>query len=267
MRNIKLVLEYDGTDFSGSQLQAGRRTVQGELEIALARLTGLKVGERCKVNLAGRTDSGVHARGQVASFRTESGHTLETFRRGLNAVLPFDLAVLQAEEVDEKFHARFSAKERFYRYSIVNRVGRSPLARRFAHQVAEPLDVEVMQKAVAKLVGEHDFASFAGAGWGVPAEAEPTENEVEAASNLRPSTVRRITQAEWRRELEGGLVLELAGNAFLPHMVRNIVGTLLLVGKGERTPDDFEEILTARDRRRAGPTAPACGLCLVEVRY
>lgn len=261
MRNLKLVLEYDGTDFKGSQLQAGARTVQGELEKALASLTGLPEGQRCKVSLAGRTDSGVHASGQVASFKTESVHSIETFRRGLNALLPFDLAVLAAAEVDEHFHARFSATERRYRYTVLNRAVRSPLARRYAYQVSGKLDLEAMQAATGKLVGEHDFASFAGAGWGVPGEDSDDETEE------RPSTVRRLTQAEWQTQAGETLELELAGNAFLPHMVRNIVGTLLLVGKGALTPDGFMEILAAGDRRRAGPTAPACGLCLVEVRY
>ncbi|HEX2915044.1 MAG TPA: tRNA pseudouridine(38-40) synthase TruA [Chloroflexia bacterium] len=266
MRNIKLVLEYDGTDFSGSQLQANGRTVQGELEKALASLTGLPAGERCKVSLAGRTDTGVHASGQVANFKTASAHSLETFRRGLNALLPFDIAVLSVEEVDEEFHARFSARERYYRYRILNRPARSPLLRRYALQVAQPLKLEAMQAAANRLVGEHDFASFAGAGWGIPA-GEGAETE----ENDGPSTVRKVLKATWSREMpdpaQTVLVLEIAANAFLPHMVRNIVGTLLQVGKGEISPDDFEEIIAACDRRRAGPTAPACGLSLVEVRY
>ncbi len=262
-RNIKLVLEYDGTDFKGSQLQANGRTVQGELETALASLTGLKTGERCVVNLAGRTDSGVHASGQVATFLTASRLSLETFRRGLNALLPFDLAVLSAEEVDEDFHARFSAKERAYRYFILNRSVRSPLAQRFAYQVVQPLDLPAMQAAAASLVGERDFASFAGAGWGVKAQLNP--------QGENPSTVRNLLRADWLVETgrPGGdrLVLEVVANAFLPHMIRNIVGTLLLVGKGECNPEDFARIVAVCDRRQAGPTAPACGLSLVSVRY
>lgn len=259
------MLEYDGTDFKGSQLQANGRTVQGELETALARLTGLKAGERCVVSLAGRTDSGVHASGQVANFLTASRLPLETFRRGLNALLPFDLAVLSAEEVPEDFHARFSAKERAYHYNILNRPVRSPLARRFAYQVAPPLDLPAMQVAANSLVGERDFASFAGAGWGVKAQLDPH------AKADNPSTVRNLLKAEWLVEtgwLVGErLVLEVVANAFLPHMIRNIVGTLLLVGKGERTPEDFARIVAVCDRRQAGPTAPACGLSLVSVRY
>lgn len=254
-RNIKLVLEYDGTDFKGSQLQTNGRTVQGELETALARLTGLPTGERCVVSLAGRTDSGVHASGQVASFSTPSGLPVETFRRGLNALLPFDLAVLSADEVEKDFHARFSAKERTYRYTVLNREVRSPLARRFAYQVAQPLNLAAMRLAAHSLVGERDFASFAGAGWGVKEDSEGG-----------PSTVRNLVKAEWLVEAER-LILEVAANAFLPHMIRNIVGTLLLVGKGECTTGDFANIVAAHDRRQAGPTAPACGLSLVSVRY
>ncbi|MDB5082510.1 MAG: tRNA pseudouridine synthase [Chloroflexi bacterium] len=257
-RNVKLVLEYDGTDFKGSQLQANGRTVQGELEKALARLTGLPVGKRCVASLAGRTDSGVHASGQVANFLTESRLPLETFRRGLNALLPFDLVVLSAEEVPAEFHARFSAKERSYRYSILNRPVRSPLARRFAYQVAGPLNLPAMQAAAGSLVGERDFASFAGAGWGVKAQLDPQGDN--------PSTVRNLLKAVWLVEGDK-LVLEVVANAFLPHMIRNIVGTLLLVGKGERSPENLARIVAACDRRQAGPTAPACGLSLVSVRY
>jgi tRNA pseudouridine38-40 synthase len=256
-RNIKLVLEYDGTDFKGSQLQANGRTVQGELEKALASLTGLSAGERCVVSMAGRTDSGVHASGQVANFFTASRLPVETFRRGLNALLPFDVAVVTAEEVSSDFHARFSAKERTYRYTVLNRPVRSPLARRFAYQVAQPLDLPALQAAAASLVGERDFASFAGAGWGVK-DSDPTAD--------KPGTVRNLVKAEWQAEGDR-LILEVAANAFLPHMIRNIVGTLLLVGKGERTPGDFARIVAACDRRQAGPTAPACGLSLVSVRY
>ncbi len=257
MRNIKLTLEYDGTDFVGSQLQPNGRTIQGELEKAAGQLTGLPKEQRVKMSLAGRTDSGVHATGQIANFQTENGHSLETFRRGLNALLPFDVAVTQVEEVEARFHARFSATGRAYRYRLINRAVRSPLERRFAYQVSEALAVAPMQEAVQKLIGEHDFASFAGDGWGTTGEDEAED---------RPGTIRRMTAASV--EAEGtNLSIYLAANAFLPHMVRNIVGTLLWVGIGKLKPADVEEILVARNRRRAGPTAPANGLCLIEVRY
>ena len=261
MRNVKLTLEYDGTDFSGSQLQANSRTVQGELEKAIAKLIGMLQGERCIVTLAGRTDSGVHAKGQVANFRTDSLHSLNTFRRGLNALLPYDLAICHVEEVEESFHARFDATERVYHYQIINRSARSPLVRRFAHFVAEPLTVGAMNEATQKLVGTHDFASFAGDGWGVG------DNEASDEKG-KFGTIRQIHQAVCWQEPDSPIItLELRGNAFLPHMVRNIVGTLLMVGVGRLTLAEFEGILAACNRRRAGPTAPAVGLCLVKVRY
>jgi tRNA pseudouridine38-40 synthase len=257
VRNIKLVLEYDGTDFVGSQLQVSGRTVQGELETAVARLTGLPAGQRAKVALAGRTDTGVHAAGQVANFKTGSIHSLETFRKGLNAILPFDIAVLAVDEVDEEWHARFSAKEREYCYTIFSRSSRSALNRRFAHWVGDALDLSQMQKAANVLIGQHDFASFAGAGWGV----QPQDDEV------KPGTIRDMFRVECRRVDQEKIEIWLAANAFLPHMVRNIVGTLLQVGTGKTSLSDFEDILAAADRRKAGPTAPACGLCLVSVKY
>jgi tRNA pseudouridine38-40 synthase len=255
MRNIKLTLEYDGTDFSGSQLQAGGRTVQGELEAAVGKLTGKPREVRCKVNLAGRTDAGVHAAGQVANFLTEADYPIETFRKGLNAVLPEDVSVTRAEEVADDFHARFSAKERTYCYSLLNRPSRSALNHRFTHWVAEKLDVALMQEAATRLIGQHDFASFAGSGMSM---VKPGEG--------RPSTVRCMTRLECLA-LADKLEIWLSANAFLPQMVRNIVGTLLMVGRGKFSLIDFEDIFAAQDRRAAGPTAPACGLTLVSVSY
>jgi tRNA pseudouridine38-40 synthase len=192
----------------------------------------------------------------VANFKTESTHPQETFRRGLNAILPYDVAVLEPVEVDEAFHARFSAKEREYCYTVLTRTSRSPLNRRFAHWVAEPLDTVKMAESGLKLVGIHDFASFAGAGWGVQSEGD----------SEKPGTVREMFRLECR-ERGDRLEIWIAANAFLPHMVRNIVGSLLQVGTGKISPSEFESIFAAKDRRKAGPTAPACGLCLVSVKY
>ncbi len=246
MPNILLDLEYDGTDFLGSQIQASGRTVQGELERALHRLTG----QETRVILAGRTDSGVHARGQRANFHTSRTWPPEVWVRALNAVLPPDLAVLRAQEVPETFHARFDARRRVYQYTLYNAPLRSPLARRFAWHVPEPLDVAVMAAGLEMLVGEHDLASFAG-----------------SAESPRPRrTVRRIEQAV----LNGRppwLVIEIAAESFLRHMVRNIVGQLVLLGQGHCDLAEFRAILEARDRRRAGPPAPPHGLCLVRVEY
>jgi tRNA pseudouridine38-40 synthase len=280
---LKLRIQYDGTDFSGSQLQAeGRgRTVQGELEAAIARLAG----EAVRANLAGRTDAGVHAWGQVASLDFPQRPRLDTpkaVKRALNGILPDDVAVLEAEEVDETFHARFSAIWRSYRYLIVNQPEPLPLLRRYSLHVPQPLNVPAMREAVALLKGEHDFAAFAGQGMGVPFE--------DAEGSERPSTVRHMSRADvgvmkstanyWSFTAPGRVVSEGAweyentlvavdfkANAFLPQMIRTIVGTLLEVGYGKRTVDGFRQVLESRDRRKAGPTAKPQGLCLLWVAY
>ena len=244
-RNVMLVLEYDGTRYHGFQIQAmGVPTVQGELERALRQVTGLAT----RVAGAGRTDRGVHAAGQVTSFRTRSTLPAGVLQRALNAVLPSDVAVLAAVDVPPEFHARFSARSREYRYTILNRPVRSPLERYFTCHVATPLDVEAMAEAAQELVGEHDFASFAGAG----------EEEM--------STLRRVLVADCHRE-DAKVFVDMVADAFLPHMVRNIVGTLLRVGMGRLSLAGFREILVARQRSQAGPTAPAHGLCLMRVNY
>jgi len=247
MRNIALLIEYDGTDFVGSQWQNNGRSVQGALEAAWEQLTQ----ERRRVNLAGRTDAGVHARGQVASVRTETEHDLATIQRGLNALLPDDVAVLSAWEVAYDFHARHTAIRRDYRYLIDNGRVAAPLLRRHAAHVAKRLDLSAMSQALASLVGTHDFAAFAGG-----PQAGSTVRICYAAS-CQPVEV-------WGQPL---IAVDLAANAFLRHMVRNIVGTLLLVGMGKRDLPGFAAVLAGRDRRKAGQTAPAHGLYLMSVNY
>jgi tRNA pseudouridine38-40 synthase len=248
MRNIALRIEYDGTDFVGSQWQNNGRSVQGELEGAWEALTQ----ERRRFNLAGRTDAGVHARGQVASVRTATHHELATVERGLNAILPEDVAVLEAWEVAYDFHARHSAIRRDYRYLIDNGRIASPLLRRHAVHVPQRLDTTAMTQALEALLGPHDFAAFAGGG--------PPER-----STVRTCYAVSCTPDElWGQPL---VAVELAANAFLRHMVRNIVGTLLLVGQDKIDAVSFAEILASRDRRRAGRTAPAHGLYLMSVSY
>ena len=247
-RNIALRIEYDGTDFVGSQWQNNGRSVQGELEGAWEQLTQ----ERRRVNLAGRTDAGVHARGQVASVRTETRHDLATVERGLNAILPEDIAVLDAWEAPYDFHARHSAIRRDYRYLIDNGQVASSLLRRHATHMPQRLNTAAMNHALAGLVGTHDFAAFAGGG---PPEG-PTVRTCYAAG---------CTPAElWGQPLA---VVDVAANAFLRHMVRNIDGTLLLVGQDKIDAVGFAEILASHDRRRAGRTAPAHGLYLMSVSY
>jgi len=193
----------------------------------------------------------VHATGQVASFTTESRLTTEVWTRALNAHLPSTIAALAVREMPAGFHARFSAASREYRYTILNRPARSALERGRVWHLAASLDAAAMAAALTALVGQHDFAAFAG-----------TSAELRAGS----STIRTVLRAACRREGEH-LQVELCADAFLPHMVRNVVGTLVLVGRGSLEPAAIESILAGRDRRRAGPTAPPDGLCLVRVNY
>jgi tRNA pseudouridine38-40 synthase len=247
MRNIALRIEYDGTDFVGSQWQNNGRSVQGELEGAWEQLTQ----ERRRVNLAGRTDAGVHARGQVANVRTETELDLATIRRGMNAILPEDVAVLEAWAVPHDFHARHMAIRRDYRFLIDNGPVAAPLLRRHAVHVPRRLDQAAMSEALATLLGTHDFAAFAGG--------------QQDGSTVRTCYVASCAVHEvWGQSL---IAIELAANGFLRHMVRNIVGTLLSVGEGRLDAHGFAAVLAGRDRRRAGRTAPAHGLYLMSVTY
>lgn len=219
--------------------------MQGELEAAWARLTG----EAVRWNFAGRTDAGVHARGQVANARTDTRHSLLTVQRALNALLPRDVAVREAREEQLAFHARFSAWRREYRYVILNETWPAPLLRKRALHVPEPLDTAAMDAAVRRLEGEHDFAAF--------------------GTTTGGTTVRQCFSARCRATEQDGrqVVVELAANGFLRHMVRAVVGTLLLVGRGRLAASDIDEILASRDRTTAGPNAPPHGLYLEAVRY
>jgi len=242
LRNFKLTVEYDGTDFHGWQVQPGLRTVQGELQKALER----QLGEPVKLSVAGRTDAGVHASGQVASFRSATVLPLKAIEAGTNSFLPEDVRIMLVEEVGGEFDARRSALARLYRYTIVRR--RSPLALRYAYEVEETLDTRAMSAAAALLQGEHDFAAFA------------------LKHDDRDYTVCRVETARWR-EYPDRLVFEIKADHFLRGMVRAIVGTLLQVGKGRLAKDEINSIILNRDRSLLGPTAPAKGLCLVKVYY
>ena len=242
---IALIVEYDGTNYRGSQLQARLPTIQGVIEEALCKLTG----ERTRVKMAGRTDTGVHARGQVICFKTESCLPTGTFVKGLNYYLPEDVAVKEAFQVDDSFDVRRHATSREYKYYIRNSPARSPVSRHFACHVSGKLDVEAMNEASQALIGEHDFASFAtraGAG--------------------RRNTVRQIYKAEFERKGEM-VILDIVANSFLPHQVRSTVGALIRIGRGKMKVDEFKDILQAKTPGLAGPTAPAHGLCLEKVNY
>jgi len=242
---IVLILEYDGTRYHGLQLQAGLPTIQGEIEKALWKLTG----ERTRVVAASRTDAGVHARGQVVSFRAGSPHSPRTFVNGLNYYLPRDIAVKAAHRVGDSFNVRRHAVSREYNYYILNSLTRSPLGEGFSYLVSGRLEIEAMNQVCQALVGEHDFASFV------------NNNEVAAKS-----TVRKVYRAEMRKDGEF-VIFNMVANSFLMHQVRNTVGTLIRVGLGKMSREEFYGILEAEKPGLAWPTAPARGLCLMQVNY
>jgi len=242
LRNIKLNIEYDGTDFAGWQIQPGQRTVQGLLEDKLSSM----LEEKISVLGSGRTDAGVHAAGQMANFKTSRDIPLKAFDEGLNSLLPRDVAIIKAEETAENFHARFDAKSRRYRYQIIFR--RSPLRERYAWRMTYKVNPAVLQTLAAQTLGQHDFTSFASA------QAE--------VNNF----ICQVEQAEWRFDDERW-TFEIKANRFLHNMVRILVGTMIDMARGQMDHNDFEKILAARDRTLAGKTAPACGLCLMEVLY
>jgi tRNA pseudouridine38-40 synthase len=244
MPNYRLLVEYDGTDLAGWQVQAqGARTVQGCLTDAIERISG----ERVRVTGAGRTDAGVHAEGQVASFSLGKALPVERLLAGLNGVLPRDIGIREVAAVPDDFDALRCATGKRYVYRLWNGRFRSPLrARRFLH-VPRALDLAAMRAASADLVGEHDFSAFRAAG-----------------SDVRTS-VRRLDRIAIAGEPGGEIELVFEGGGFLRHMVRNLVGTLLEVGHGRRPPDSMPALLATLDRDQAGPTAPAHGLCLERV--
>jgi tRNA pseudouridine38-40 synthase len=255
MRNIRLVIAYDGTDFHGWQRQPQVSTVQEILEERLARI----VGKSVKLSGSGRTDAGVHAAGQVANFQTDCFIPAKSLVVALNNGLPPTVRIRKAQEVPRTFHARYDARSKTYRYRILQAPICPPFLCRFVHHYPYPLDLRRMAKAARHFEGEHDFTSFAGAGHAA-GSGQPAEQE---ASNVRQIFHSRLA----RRKGIPLLAYEVCGSGFLHHMVRNIAGTLIEVGRGKLAPDDIVAILEARDRGRAGPTAPARGLCLVKVEY
>jgi tRNA pseudouridine38-40 synthase len=273
MRNIRLVIAYDGTDFCGWQRQPKASTVQACLEKAIAGL----VGHRVKAYGSGRTDAGVHALNQVANFRTSSPIPCANLAKALNDALPPTVRVKEAQDVSDKFHARYDARSKTYRYRILQAPLCSPFIWRFVYHHPYPLDRGLMAEAARLLEGEHDFASFAAAKQlevgeglhGPPARQEHDEGDLAPpARELARHRVRRIflSRILWRPRT-AMLIYEVRANGFLYHMVRNIVGTLMEVGRGKLAPQEIVRILEARDRTLAGPTAPARGLCLMKVEY
>jgi len=264
MRNLKLTLSYDGSEFSGWQVQPDAATVQGTLASAIGRITGEKVLPQG----SGRTDAGVHALAQVATFVTESSVPTANFVKALNDILPAAIRVLEVTEAPADFHARHSARAKTYRYRILRDSIRPPFLARYVWHFPYPLDEDAMGRAAGLVVGEYDFTSFAAVD---PERSRGVEEALQgnAPENLRekmPENVRRIFSSTWERQ-EKELVYTVRGSGFLHHMVRNLVGTFILVGKGTLQVADVTRILEARNRSAAGATAPASGLFLVNVEY
>lgn len=265
--NLKVILSYDGTDFAGWQVQPGLATVQGTLASAIGRLSG----ENVLPQGSGRTDSGVHALAQVASFATVSTIPIENWALALNHILPAAIRVLEVAEVPPDFHARKSARAKTYRYRIHRGSVCPPFLARYVWHYPYPLDEAAITEAASLVAGRHDFTSFAAvdpervARMAVSEESDrELSGDVPAA--VATSNVREIFSSEWTRDGDE-LIYTVRGNGFLHHMVRNLVGTFVLVGKGTVSYEDFSHILESRDRSAAGPTAPASGLFLVNVEY
>lgn len=245
MRNFKMLLEYEGTRYQGWQKQESTgNTIQGKLEALLSKMCGQKV----EVQGSGRTDAGVHARGQVANAHMGTDMTAEEILAYMNRYLPQDIGVLSVEEVPDRFHSRLLAKEKIYCYQVINSSLPHIFDRRYAYAHPAPLDIEACRKAAALLVGTHDFAAFT------------------SAKKGKKSTVRTIKEIRIEKE-EDILRFYFRGDGFLFHMVRILTGTLLEVGEGKRKPEEMEEILASGRRELAGALAPAMGLTLLEVRY
>jgi tRNA pseudouridine38-40 synthase len=245
MRNIKLTIQFDGTQYHGWQTQSRDRTVQQTVQDVLSQILNSPI----KLHGSGRTDAGVHALGQVANFLTDSDMDLKRLMKSVNSLLPQDIVVRKAEEVEPDFHARFSATSRLYWYLIWNFPESSPFYCRYSWHIMQPLDVPSMREAAQCLKGVNDFSSFQGAD----------------REDVKP--VREVKAVRFKKAHRHMLIFEIQANAFLKHMVRNIVGTLAEVGKGKLTADEFRRVLEKRDRGLAGATAPAHGLFLKEVRY
>jgi tRNA pseudouridine38-40 synthase len=251
MQNYKLIISYDGTNYHGWQIQAEDVTIQAVIQKALTVMTR----EPIVLHGSGRTDAGVHALGQTASFKTGARIPAAAFVAGLNSLLPDDIVIRSCEPVDETFHARFSARRKTYRYHIYNRPIPTAIGRRFAWHIRKPLDLNAMRRAAACILGEHDFNSFEGTG------------------SPRAHTVRTVVRADFYEQPDffektnNILVFEITADGFLRYMVRNLVGTFVDVGLLKTSVDEFKRILEAGNRDAAGATAPPHGLFLVEVCY
>jgi tRNA pseudouridine38-40 synthase len=251
MRYLKLTIAYDGTDFHGWQIQSGKPTIQGEIVAILRRLTQ----ENIAIHGSGRTDAGVHALGQVASFRTQSALSATEMQRALNALLPPTIRIVAAEETGPDFNARWSARAKIYRYRLYRGRVVPPMLWRYVLHYPFPLDEDRMRDAAARFVGMHDFAAFAAS-----TGSEDDERE--------RSTVREVYSTELARSSDNEeLLFTVRGRSFLRYMVRKMVGTLLDVGRGRLAPEDIDRLYESKDRSKSGPTVPPQGLCMVLVEH
>lgn len=244
MRNIKLTIEYDGKGFNGWQKQPDKLNIQGEIEKAIEEITGEKVD----LTASGRTDAGVHSLGQTANFKTNSNIPIEKFAKAINSKLKKSIVIKSAEEVDERFHSRYSVKSKTYRYIINNSENGTAIYRGLEYHISNPLDYKKMNEAIKYFIGEHDFKAF------------------KASGTSSKSSVRKILDGEVRKEGER-VIIEITGTGFLYNMVRIISGTLLEVGLGKLEPSDITKIIESKERQNAGKTLPAHGLYLLKVEY
>jgi tRNA pseudouridine38-40 synthase len=244
-KNFKLIIEYDGSCFCGWQRQKKERTIQAEIEKALMTMTAQPI----VLTGSGRTDSGVHALGQVANFHCDTDLTADVFQKGLNSLVADDIVIKSCQEVQERFHARYDAKSKTYHYRILNRKIPSAVGRQYAWFIRKKLNIDAMRKASQSIIGTHDFKAF------------------EAAGSPRSTTTRHVIRADFFGDQSDHLIFEIEANGFLRFMVRNIVGTLVQVGLQKVTPAGFKVILLSKDRDQAGMTAPPQGLFLIEVKY
>lgn len=244
-KNFKLIIEYDGFAYHGWQVQKTERTIQGEIEKALFKMTG----EKIRIAGSGRTDAGVHALGQVANFLCAKNIKPENFCKGLDSILPKDIVIKNCVFADKEFHARYDVESKIYNYRILNRKIPSALDRNYSWFIRKKLNTTSMKSAILHILGRHDFHAFEGAG------------------SPRFNSIRTILQADLTKQKNGYLLFEIEGDGFLKFMVRNIIGTLVEVGLKKITSDDFKKILLSKDRRLAGATAPSQGLFLMKVKY
>ncbi len=244
-RNFKLTIEYDGTHYHGWQVQPNGPSIQQVIESRLERMTRQKI----RLLGSGRTDAGVHALGQVANFSCKTQISPFDFQKGLNSMLPNDIVIHECVEVDPSFHARYDARSKCYRYRILNRSIPPAIGRQYIWWIRSALDLPTMQQAANQLIGRHDFKAFEGAG------------------SPRSHTVRHVMQASFLNESSNAIEFKIEADGFLRYMVRNIVGTLVAVGRGNLTPKQFEAVMASRDRNQAAATAPPQGLCLMCVNY